>query len=106
MRERIVISACIVLLMGGTALAEDAGQACVDQLAETESLVDQTVNAKVLDEGDVEEVNWLLDEADSACTNGDYAKAKKTMAQVKGMLKPAPPPAAEAAAPAAEAAAQ
>lgn len=98
MRERIVMSACIVLLMGGAALAEDAGQACVDQLAKTESLVDETVNAKALDEGDVEEVNWLLDEADTACTNGDYDKAKTTMAKVKDMLKPAPPPAAEAAA--------
>ena len=60
--------------------------------------MDQTVNAKVLDEGDVEEVNWLLDEANLACTDGDYAKAKKTLAKAKGMLKPAPPPAAEAAA--------
>lgn len=98
MRNRIVISACIVLMMGGTALAEDDGQACVNQLAETESLVDETVNAKVLDEGDVEEVNMLLDEADAACTDGEYATAKKTLAKVKGMLKPAPPPAAEAAA--------
>ncbi|ODR98477.1 hypothetical protein AUC68_08590 [Methyloceanibacter methanicus] len=96
MRERIVISACIVLLMGGPALAEDAGQACVDQLSQTESLVDETVNSKALDEGDVEEVNWLLDEADTACTNGDYEKAKTTLAKVKTMLKEAPAPAAAA----------
>ena len=96
MRGRIVIGACFVLMMGGPVLAEDAGQACVNQLAETETLVDQTVNAKALDEGDVEEVNMLLDEADAACTEGDYAKAKETLSQVKGMLKPAP--AAEAAA--------
>ncbi|MCB1441410.1 MAG: hypothetical protein KDJ72_00170 [Methyloceanibacter sp.] len=100
MRERIVISACIVLLMGGTALAQDAGDACVNQLAETESLVDQTVNAKALDEGDVEEVNMLLDEADAACTDGDYGKAKTTMAKVKTMLEAAPPMAAEPADPA------
>jgi len=84
--------------MGGTALAEDAGQACVNQLAETETLVDQTVNAKALDEGDVEEVNMLLDEADAACTDGEYGKAKETLSQVKGMLKPAPAPAAAEAA--------
>ena len=98
MRLRIVISALIVLLMGGTAMAQDAGQACVDQLAQTESLVDQTVNAKVLDEGDVEEVNMLLDEADAQCTDGDYGKAKETLGKVKGMLKPAAPPAAPPAA--------
>lgn len=98
MRGRIVMSACFLLLIGGPVLAEDAGQACVNQLAETETLVDQTVNAKALDEGDVEEVNMLLDEADAACTEGDYDKAKKTLSQVRGMLKPAPTPAAEAAA--------
>ncbi|BAQ17917.1 hypothetical protein [Methyloceanibacter caenitepidi] len=98
MRGRIVMSACIVLMMSGTAFAQDAGEDCVNQLAETETLVDQTVNAKVLDEGDVEEVNMLLDEADAACTDGDYGKAKTTMAKVKGMLKsvPAPAPAEEA----------
>lgn len=101
MRGRIVLSACFVLLMGGTALAEDEGQACVNQLAETETLVDETVNAKALDEGDVEEVNMLLDEADAACTDGEYGKAKKTLSKVKSMLKPAP-----AAEPAAENAAQ
>jgi len=98
MRGRLVMSACFVVMMSGTVLAEDAGQACVNQLAETETLVDQTVNAKALDEGDVEEVNMLLDEADAACTEGDYDKAKETLSQVKGMLKPAPAPAAETAA--------
>lgn len=99
MRGRIMMSACIVLTMGGAALAQDdAGLACVNQLAETESLVDQTVNALVLDEGDVEEVNMLLDEADAACTDGNFDKAKATMAKVKGMLKPVPAPAEEPAA--------
>jgi uncharacterized protein Yka (UPF0111/DUF47 family) len=98
MRRRIVMSACFVLMMGATAMAQDAGDACVSQLADTETLVDQTVNAKALDEGDVEEVNMLLDEADAACTDGDYAKAKTKLAKVKGMLKPAPAPAAEEAA--------
>jgi hypothetical protein len=98
MRRRIVMSACFVLMMGATAMAQDAGEDCVNQLADTETLVDQTVNAKALDEGDVEEVNMLLDEADAACTDGDYAKAKTTLAKVKGMLKPAPAPAGEEAA--------
>lgn len=90
MRRRIVMSACFVLMMGATAMAQDAGDACVSQLADTETLVDQTVNAKALDEGDVEEVNMLLDEADAACTDGDFDKAKETLSKVKGMLKPAP----------------
>ena len=104
MRRLFVTSACVVLLATGVAQAQDPGQdaeqdaglACVNQLAETETLVDQTVNAKALDEGDVEEVNMLLDEADAACTDGDFDKAKDTLSKVKGMLKPAP--AAEAAA--------
>ena len=96
MRRRIVMSACFVLMMGATAMAQDAGEDCVNQLADTETLVDQTVNAKALDEGDVEEENMLLDEADAACTDGDFDKAKENLSKVKGMLKPAP--AAEAAA--------
>lgn len=94
MRRLITMSACMVLLAAGTAQAQDseqdAGMACVNQLAETETLVDQTVNAKALDEGDVEEVNMLLDEADAACTDGDFDKATETLSKVKGMLKPAP----------------
>ena len=88
MLERIMISACIVLLMGGTAYAVDDEQACMDQLAKTESLVDQRVNAKALSEGDVEDVNMLLDEADAFCTEGKYKKAKKALANVNKMVTP------------------
>jgi len=88
MRERIVISFCIVMLMGGTSYAQDAEQACMDQLAKTESLVDQRFEAKALDEGEVEDVNMLLDEADAFCTEGKYKKAKKALADVNKMVTP------------------
>jgi len=89
MRERIVTSACMILLMGGAASAADAEQACMDKLAQTESLVDQRVEAKALSEGEVEDVNMLLDEADAACTTGDYKKAGETLANVNKMVTPA-----------------
>ena len=95
MRERLVISACIVLLTAGTAYAEDAVKACMDQLAATETLVDQRVEAKALSEGEVEEVNLLLDEADQYCTEGNYKKAKEALASVNRVVTAAPaqPPA-------------
>jgi len=91
MRERIMISACMVLLMAGTVYAADEEQACVNELAKTETLVDQRVEAKALSEGEVEEVNLLLDEADALCTEGKYKKAKETLAEVSKMVTPAPP---------------
>ena len=91
MRECIMISACIVLLLGGTAYAADEEQACVDELAKTETLVDQRVEAKALSEGEVEEVNLLLDEADALCTEGNFKKAKETLATVSKMVAPAAP---------------
>ncbi|MEM7193103.1 MAG: hypothetical protein AAF405_09650 [Pseudomonadota bacterium] len=94
MRLSNVMSACIVLIaaaaLTGPALGQDAADACIDKLSKTESMVDETVNAKVLDEGDVEEVNILLDEADAACTDGDYKRAEAKLAKVMSMLKPAP----------------
>jgi soluble cytochrome b562 len=88
MRERILIGACIVLLMSGTAYAVDEEQACVTALANTETMVDQRVEAKALSEGEVEEVNMLLDEADALCTEGKYSKAKETLASVAKLVAP------------------
>jgi hypothetical protein len=88
MRARILISTCLMSLMGGSALAAD-DQACMDQLAQAEALVDQRVEAKALSEGDVEDVNMLLDEADAACTEGDYKKAQQSIAKVNEMIAPA-----------------
>ncbi len=88
MRERIVISFCILVLMSCTSYAQDAGQACMDQLAKTESLVDQKFEAKALDEGEVEDVNMLLDEVDAFCTEGKYKEAKKALADVNKVLTP------------------
>lgn len=94
MRERIVIGACIVLLMGGTGYAaDDKEQACMDELAKTETLVDQRVEAKALSEGEVEEVNLLLDEADALCTEGKYKRARDTMADVNKLITRAAEPA-------------
>lgn len=87
MLKPIVISACLAVLMGGTAFAQDE-QSCMDQLAKTEALVDERVQAKALAEGEVEDVNMLLDEADQACTEGRYKKATKTLANVKKIVTP------------------
>lgn len=86
MRRRLLTSTCLLLLLGGSALAADDEQACMDQLAQTEALVDQQVEAKALSEGDVEDVNMLLDEADAACTEGKYKKAKKSIAKVNKLV--------------------
>lgn len=88
MRERFLIGACIMLLMGGTALAMDEEQACMNELANAETLVDQRVEAKSLSEGEVEEVNMLLDEADALCTEGKHGKAKETLAGVTKLITP------------------
>jgi len=88
MRTRIVTSACLILLLGGTALAVDDEQACMDKLAKAEALVDKRVEARALSEGDVEDLNMLLDEADAACTEGDFKKAKKSLAGVRKMITP------------------
>lgn len=86
MRERIMISACLAFLFGGAALATDAEQACMNELAKTETLVDQRVEAKALSEGDVEDVNMLLDEADALCTEGKLKKAREALANVNKMV--------------------
>jgi len=87
MGRRIAASTCLIMLMAGTALADDE-QACMDQLAKVETLVDQRVEAKALSEGDVEDVNLLLDEADAACTEGDYKKARQRLADVNKLVAP------------------
>ena len=95
MRKRIVTSACLMLLMGVPAYAVEGEQACMDQLAKTEAMVDQRVEATALSESDVEDVNLLLDEADAACTEGDFKKASEKLASVNKMVAAAPaaPPA-------------
>ena len=90
MRARIMTSACLILLMSGGAFAADDEQACMDELAQAETLVDQQVEAKALSEGDVEDVNMLLDEADAACTEGEYKKAKQNIAKVNEMVAAKP----------------
>lgn len=92
MRERIVISFWFLVLMAGTSSAQDAEQACMDELASTETLVDQKFEAKALSEGEVEDVNMLLDEADAFCTEGKYKKAKKALSDVNKLLAPKAPP--------------
>jgi precorrin-6B methylase 2 len=88
MRNLMVIGACIVALLGGTAYAVDSEQACMDQLAKAEAAVDQQVEAKALSEGDVEDANLYLDETDAACTEGNFKKATENLANVNKMLAP------------------
>jgi hypothetical protein len=95
MRKRIVTGACLVCLMGAPAYAIDSEQSCMDQLAQTETLVDQKVEATLLSESDVEEVNMLLDEADAACTEGDYKKASETLGNVNKLVSAAASPPSE-----------
>ena len=93
MRTRIVTSACLIVLMSGGAFAVDNEQACMDQLAKAEAQVDERFEAKALSEGDVEDVNMLLDEADAACTDGDYKKATKSIAKVNELVAASAQPA-------------
>jgi TolA-binding protein len=115
MRKRIVTGACLMLLMGATAYAEDAQPpndaqagnaqpqkvdkhkdnqhkadqpdtaqyvACQAELSRAEQRVDDKIEAKRLSEGDADQVNKLLDEADALCTEEKYAEATKTLADV------------------------
>ena len=86
MRKRIVTGACLMLLMGGGAYADDDQTACEAKLSQAEMLVEQKIEAKALSEGNVEDVNMLLDEADAFCTAGKYAQASKTLANVTKLV--------------------
>lgn len=90
---RIMTGACLVLLMGGGAYAADDQEvACQQKLSQAESLVDQKVKEKLLSEGDLEEVNMLLDEADALCTEGKYGEATKALANVDKIVSAASQP--------------
>jgi hypothetical protein len=91
MRKRIVIGACLVLLMGGAAYAADDQAACEAKLSQAEKLVDDKIEAKLLSEGDVDQANMLLDEADALCTEGKDAEATKTLANVNKLVSAATP---------------
>jgi soluble cytochrome b562 len=91
MRKRILTGACLVLLMGGAAYATDDQTACEAKLSQAEKAVDDKVEAKLLSEGDLEEVNMLLDEADALCTDGKFAEATKTLANVNKLVSAATP---------------
>jgi len=92
MRKRIVTGACLMLLMGGAAYAADDQAACEAKLSQAETLVEQKVEAKALSEDDVEKANMLLDEADALCTDGKYAEATKTLANVNKLVAAAGQP--------------
>lgn len=131
MRKRIAAGACLVLLMGAAAHAQDAQPndaqaggtqpkeaqqkvdkhkdnqhkadqpdtaqyvACEGELSRAEKRVDDKIEAKLLSEGDADQVNKLLDEADALCTEQKYAEATKTLAdvdkQVSAAAKPSQP---------------
>jgi len=91
MRKRIVTGACLMLLMGAAYAADDQA-ACEAKLSQAETLVEQKVEAKALSEDDVEKANLLLDEADALCTDGKYAEATKTLANVNKLVAAAGQP--------------
>lgn len=96
MRKRILAGACLMLLMGGAAYAaDDQEAACMAKLSQAEARVDQKVDEKLLSEGDVEEVNILLDEADALCTEGKYDEATKALANVDKIVSAATRPSQE-----------
>jgi len=129
MHKRIVTGACLMLLMGGAAYAEDAQPpndaqagnaqpkeaqqkvdkhkdnqhkadqpdtaqyvACQAELSRAEKRVDDKIEAKRLSEGDADQVNKLLDEADALCTEEKYAEATKTLADVDKQVSAAATP--------------
>jgi hypothetical protein len=69
--------------------------ACQAELSRAEKRVDDKIEAKRLSEGDADQVNKLLDEADALCTEEKYAEATKTLAdvdkQVSAAAKPSQP---------------
>jgi hypothetical protein len=92
MRRGIVTGACLMVLMGGAAHAADDQIACEVKLRQAEAFVDHKIEQKLLSEGDVENINMLLDEADALCTEGKYAEAAKTLANVRKMVAAATKP--------------
>jgi hypothetical protein len=92
MRKSIVTGACLMVLMGGAAHAADDETACEIKLSQTEAFVDQKIEQKLLSEGDVENINMLLDEADALCTEGKDDEAAKTLANVRKMVAAAKKP--------------
>ena len=92
MRKGIVTGACLIVLMSGAAHADNDQTACEIKLSQTEAFVDHKIEQKLLSEGDVENINMLLDEADALCTEGKYAEAAKTLANVRKMVAAATKP--------------
>lgn len=126
--KAIVAAACLVLLMGGAAYAQDTQPkdaqpgdaqpkeaqpkeaqhkvdqhkadhpdteeyvACEAKLSAAEKRVNDKIKAKLLSEGDADQVNKLLDEADAACTDGKDPDARKTLADVDKLVAGAAQP--------------
>jgi len=95
MRNGIVTSACLMWLVGGAAHAADDQTACEIKLSQAEAFVDHKIKQKLLSEGDVENINMLLDEADALCTEGKDDEAAKTLANVRKMVAAAKKPSQE-----------
>jgi hypothetical protein len=90
--RRIVIGACLALLLSGPAFAASTkagAQKCTKRLMRVEALVYGEIKAKALSEAKAEEVTKLLDEADALCTEGNYSKANATFAKVTKMVSKA-----------------
>jgi len=89
MLRRVVIGAAMACLMSGAAYAVDEGEVdneCTQQLAATEEVVQNKIDANALSDADAEKVNELLDEADAYCTQGKFTEASATLATISGMV--------------------
>jgi hypothetical protein len=96
MFRRAVLGLALFCLMGGTAYAqedeaaayaqEDVDNECNKQLTAVEERVHDKIEANALSEADAEKVNEMLDEADALCTEGKFAEATATLANISKVV--------------------
>ena len=95
MFRRAVLGLALFCLMGGTAYAQEDEAAayaqeeyneCTQQLTAVEERVHDKIEANALSEADAEKVNEMLDEADALCTEGKFAEATATLANISKVV--------------------
>lgn len=88
MPRRAAIAVCLICLMAGPTEAADESPEndCVYQLMKAEALVYGKIESKALSEAEAEEVTEMLDEADAACTEGNFDDARATLKTVTIMM--------------------
>lgn len=91
MLKRAAIAACLSCLAAGSPhAADDPETECVYRLMKAEELVYAKIESKALSEAEAEKVTEMLDDADAACTDGNFDDARATLETVTIMMtKPA-----------------